>query len=204
MEALANLLVDGTTGGPEGVLKNKICFVSFNYDRCLEAFLAKRISEILNVPFDKFNPIAKKFFERKVVHIHGLLGSLPWQTSNPSARPYHKLTHWGIADQISKSMALWHESEDNDHSEAAVNFIYNSTHVHFLGFGFRDENLEKIAVDPSPISEGVVRELHGLDFGDLRGEIGRRLQTNNNPFQLPFKLHKEERISEYIRKHVDQ
>lgn len=65
----------------EDFAKNKVAFVTFNYDRCVEHFFFTSLKNSFGRSDEETAAVAKRI---GVVHLHGRLGHLPWQeTKNP-------------------------------------------------------------------------------------------------------------------------
>ena len=63
--------------------KNKITFITFNYDRTLEFYL---FNALINSYGKKEAEVAEILNQIPIIHVHGKLGNLPWQ--DPNGRPY--------------------------------------------------------------------------------------------------------------------
>ena len=78
----------------EGFADNKLAFVTFNYDRTIEHFLFTALQNSHDKPDEDFTKILDAI---PIIHLHGSLGSLPWQKLSfqtiPSRRISEEHTH---------------------------------------------------------------------------------------------------------------
>lgn len=124
----------------DSFLNNPIAFVTYNYDRSLEYFLSTTIQHRFGLNLEDLNKAMKKI---KIVHVHGKLGDMSWQSS--SYRDYapetddHKimLARNGIlnVDEVG--------TEHNNYDEAN-RIVYLSENVVFVGSGYHPVNLTKL------------------------------------------------------------
>lgn len=75
---LWNQLQDGTEGSLENLKKNRLCIITFNYDRSLEYFLFNAIKATYGLE-GKECEIASFFDTVQILHVYGELGVLPWK-----------------------------------------------------------------------------------------------------------------------------
>lgn len=123
----------------ENFKDNKVAFVTFNYDRSFEFFLSEALSNYFeNIQEENVDNIMR---EIEIVHVHGMLGQMRWQSSSPrDYRPtFAQLT---IAAQ---GIVNFNEI-DQDYSEykKARELIRKADNVIFVGFGFHKLNLSRL------------------------------------------------------------
>jgi hypothetical protein len=121
--------------------KNKISFITFNYDRSLEHYLFTALRHSYGKPLDECSAKIKNI---PIIHVHGILGYLPWQ-GNPS-RGYHY--GMGELDKIKESYSfikIIHENIDNDPEfSQAHKLIEDAEIICFLGFGYNRTNIKRL------------------------------------------------------------
>lgn len=64
--------------------QNEVSFITFNYDRTVEHFLATSVGNSFGKSMDK---VAKVMKNIPIIHLHGRLGYLPWQ-NDKNTIPY--------------------------------------------------------------------------------------------------------------------
>jgi hypothetical protein len=65
--------------------RNQVSFVTFNYDRTVEMFLATSLANAFGKSIEEVAPVLN---EIPIIHLHGRLGYLPWQNAE-EGRPYN-------------------------------------------------------------------------------------------------------------------
>lgn len=130
--------------------------VTFNYDRSFEQFMFVSIKSAH--PGVKDVDVAKKIKKMKIIHVHGSLGQLPWQTSPkdttfitydaPRKRP-DKAPRFPseLGLRAGKNIRIIYESQKvRREFVRAQKLLQDAARVLFLGFGFHPLNLERLAV----------------------------------------------------------
>lgn len=122
--------------------KNKLSIITYNYDRSLEYYLL----ESLKNSYGKSDmECADKLKLISFIHVHGKLGSLPWEKGikRPYEPNYEKKSIRSISEKItivSEDPKEYDVFDDCYEILAAAEFIY------FFGFGYHDENLKRINI----------------------------------------------------------
>ena len=122
----------------------KICFISFNYDRLLEYFLSRSIMNLYGIePMTKSDDLIKLesvFSDIRIEHVYGRfdgenvgLNSVLTEYGNYGAGK--SLEFFGNIKTIHRGNQL---------SEDYSKLIQNSERVYFLGFGFDAMNVDDI------------------------------------------------------------
>jgi hypothetical protein len=145
----------GPGGGPDtvdAVFKN-LSFIVFNYDRCLEHFLANAISALYSIEREAAVEIVKKI---TIIHPYGTIGELdrvPFggdQYNAPSVLP------------LAKRIKTYAEQfEDPDELQRMHNEMHNAACIVFLGFSYLEQNM-KLLKPTNPMDDKTVL---GTAFG---------------------------------------
>jgi len=119
---------------------NTLSVVTFNYDRSLEAFLF----EALRNSYGKASAeVALMLRAIEIVHVHGQLGSLPWDEK--PGRDYTPTQDPREIRIAAQGIRVIHEGQRNDGVFArATALIRSAERVIFLGFGYHDANLMRL------------------------------------------------------------
>ena len=125
--------------------KNKLSFITFNYDRSLEYFL---YIAMMNRFRKTEKEVVDKIQKIPIIHLYGKLGLLPWEKKEPYdySRPYSPEVTPHILRKSSKSLKIIYDkvaSDDEDFKKAKV-LIRNARKIYFLGFGFHKDNIERL------------------------------------------------------------
>ena len=118
---LARLLLKDVSPGSEASIFNNVQFITFNYDRSLELFLARAISDALNFELKKAMEIVGN---APILHAYGSIGPLPG-FRGPNGVNFGELG-WGLDYvELSNRIRTYTESstdpKDIDFVEEAMN-----------------------------------------------------------------------------------
>lgn len=127
--------------------KNKISFITFNYDRSLECFL---MTALKNRFKKNDNEVSEKLKKIPIIHLYGKLGLLPWEKRNSGdyAREYSPLMTPHFLRKSSKSLKIIYDKvpdDDPDFKQAKI-LLRQARKIYFLGFGFHKDNLERLKI----------------------------------------------------------
>jgi hypothetical protein len=135
---------------------NSLSVITFNYDRSLEHFLYVKL--IGDYGENKKELIKKQLGNIPIVHMHGRLPALPWESS-------HGLDYGTRADYVNLSLAsagIEIMGENDSASVEAENLLKNTQNIYFLGFGYHQSNLNKLNLETINICPNV----SGTCFGE--------------------------------------
>lgn len=119
--------------------KNRVSFITFNYDRSLEMALQLHLYRQYRMPerhaFEVVNQLP-------IFHVHGSLGPLGDDVSSPG-RPYTPDIRW--LDPLMKNCHLIHEDQPGNGAWAsAIEMMAQAKRVVFLGFAFHELNCQRL------------------------------------------------------------
>lgn len=125
----------------DDIKDNKLTIVTFNYDRSLEHFLFVHLK-------DKFGKddgdIATQLKGLVFIHLHGQLGTLPWQDIQGHKREYGCKEDISVAESAKGIRIISEAQPTGSDFEAAWAAIGNAKRIYFLGFGYHPTNLERL------------------------------------------------------------
>ncbi len=166
---------------------NEVSFITFNYDRSLEHYLYQLISHTYSrASAEEVLKVANDF---KIIHVHGQVGYLTWQTSDGAApkKEFKASNSWEEAVRVSKQVKIISELEPKTSEYLqARKALAQSGRICFLGFGYHNENLRRlrpITKDETVKSKlviGSAYELEDREFGIL--------QSGTSPIGYPIQL----------------
>jgi hypothetical protein len=179
----------GDLTGRDGYQKfgrNKVAFITFNYDRSLEHFFF----ESLLHSFEGADTEAVKaqIGRIPIIHVYGRLAPLPWQEDDTS-----KVVGYGDYPSLSPGNALGmignlfvvHEERTNPALEEARKQIREADRVFFLGFGYAEENLEALGLPgilkPTQLVHGTMMGFTGKEIIDMRLHLAEGLRYPQKP-----------------------
>lgn len=125
----------------ENISKNRISFITFNYDRSLEFFLynllksrsTKRDEDILQA----FNSI-------HIIHVYGSLGCFPWESSCPI--PYSYEFTPDHIKKMSANIQIMSNEGETEEFRAAHKLLNQARNIYFIGFGYDFSNLHRLKI----------------------------------------------------------
>jgi hypothetical protein len=136
------LVVDFLRANPEMAHRDRMAFLTFNYDRSLEHYLYDSLRHSGNA----FQDIRwGDFFHGNFIHIHGNLGFLPWQNRSGDkeliTRGYGEVPTGPMLRSIAQRMSAPYQTMSPG---GLAPILSNADVVAIMGFGFHPQNLAKI------------------------------------------------------------
>jgi hypothetical protein len=145
--------------------KNKVNFITFNYDRSLEQFFYESLRNSFSASPEE--EIIKAFGSMTIAHVYGKLGALDWESRKGTK--YRSGCNLGLLKRAYQNIRTIYEVGPNDCAEMKE-LIAQASRVFFLGFGYAKENLDAIGV--AELLAGN-RNIFGTAFNRLPEEIMR-------------------------------
>lgn len=145
--------------------KNKISFITFNYDRSLEFFFKR---SLINY-FDVSKKEASKLLENiPIIHVHGTLGE--FTEGQPNYRDYNPNLTKQIIQTSAKMIHLFHDSSPNakDVKTKAKQLFNKAKSICLLGFGYHPVNIERIRVDEFIYKASMFGSTYGMGEAEMR------------------------------------
>jgi len=122
---------------------NQLSVITFNYDRSIEHYLFKALQNT----YGKADvECAKQLSKIQLIHVHGSLGKLPWQSS--TGRPYN--ASYGpeeISDAAKQIVIISEKQGTSEEFYRAFTLLQAAERIYFLGFGYNSVNLERLMID---------------------------------------------------------
>lgn len=121
--------------------KNKVTFITFNYDRSLEHYLYDSfINSFTSLDLKEHK--TKSIFPFEFHHVYGKIDELPWQGGNYEYRTPVDLK---TINATYENIRVIHERTKGDLSKVIETLAY-ADRIFFLGFGYAKENLEILGI----------------------------------------------------------
>lgn len=172
-------------------LFENVAFIVWNYDRCLEHFLATAIMDYFNVDT---NAAISAIATLQIVHPYGVAGRLPWQTGTGPVAQFGD--DWPPLREIADSILTFTESTDEGVREQARNLIQNAQTLVSMGFGFLPQNMNLLTVThPSSVKRVFATTLNvgDDDVAIVKAEISDMIKCDAwYQGRLPFNAHGRE------------
>jgi hypothetical protein len=172
--------------------KDKISFITFNYDRSLEYFLY----DSFDCSFSEFSEkkefnVAQYLKKLKILHVYGQIAPLKWQSSE--GVDYAPVINEDLLQKASKNIRTIYEEKQNPELTEAQKILKDADQIFFLGFGYAPENMEVLGL-PGAISPvkcwvfGTAFGLNETEINHIRKQIIKGVQFDRLDFS------KEKRI----------
>lgn len=127
---LFRIMLDGVKSSKEFTEKNRVSFITFNYDRLLERWLLQRIKYSFGIEDTNALEVLQSI---PIHHVYGTLGQFPTPT------PVHPHA-WILASKGIRT--IFDTEHDQSVLDAAKAKLDSARVVCLLGFGFHRENIE--------------------------------------------------------------
>lgn len=145
LDYLFKVMLDGIKSPQELIEKNRLGFITFNYDRLLERWLLRRIKYSFGLDDKDAYAVLQAI---PIHHVYGTLGAFPYPAPiNPR--------FW---IQASKGIRTIFDTEKDEETLNAAEALLASAHsICLLGFGFHRENIDLLGlVDYTRTCKGLV------------------------------------------------
>jgi len=162
---LWNVLIDKTHVG-EDLIRNKVRFITFNYDRSLEFSLHEATKETYDLSNKGSFQIWSQF---QIMHVYGCIGGTNFGDAY-NIRPYSIQNSPAQLIQAGNGINIIPEGRDNAKIfEEARDWFDWAKHVFILGFGFDRLNCERLGfssvIDYRNRNSQPLPEIHASVFG---------------------------------------
>ena len=157
--------------------KNKISFITFNYDRSLEQFMFNALKYSYDLGDENVSKILSKI---DIIHLHGQLGFLPWQ--NKEGRAYSPIIEPNWLKKSAEQIRIIHESSSSDKNFLKTHeLLHDAERIYFLGFGFNRTNLIRLNISKLLNSKEISGTSLNLSTFDVKNaEIYSAHNINSN------------------------
>lgn len=160
------ILYNRMAGTIDDLRKNKVSFITFNYDRNIEHFFFSAISNTHKI----YDSAVRTLMEAHIpiVHLHGRLGYLPWQVDDGSAaRPYGPAFDDAGLRIAAENIKIIHEDitdgRDKEFAQAKA-LLSAAEKIVLMGFGYNERNIDRLGIRDLPEGKalGSMQGLGGL------------------------------------------
>jgi hypothetical protein len=146
------ILYNRMAGTFDELRKNNVSFITFNYDRNIEHFFYSAITNSHNRPSEEVRALMEEHIP--IVHLHGRLGYLPWQTDDASkTRPYSPASGDAALRVSADNIKIIHEDttdgRDKEFAQAKT-LLDKAQKIVLLGFGYNRRNIDRLGIRNLP------------------------------------------------------
>jgi SIR2-like domain len=162
---LIRILSSGLKKAESNQLFDSVTFVSFNYDRCIEQFLAHALSLRFNLSMaDAVNICA----DNPVLHPYGSLGHIDFSSLGSGRLSYG--SNGSEFDLIAASKNIRTYTEQIDVNQTELSKIHSALSsaetILFIGFSFHEQNMNLLAPPKGISASRIFATTHGMSETD--------------------------------------
>lgn len=167
---------------------NQISFLTFNYDRIIEVCMYSYIMNSFNTEDDLKDHYLKKLELMPIIHIHGKLGQLPWETNNKEKIidfGYNEVDFSNHFEKVNKTMGkikiITDKRSLTDVDLLKARELLINANVVFLGFGYNERNLNRLLINDLHFEsiKGTGYGLTNFQINRIRDKFPNLVQINN-------------------------
>ncbi len=160
---------------PDNIRETNLSVITFNYDRSFEYFFLNAFKNSFGLNDDEAAEMCK---EIEPIHLYGTLGKL--KEIHGSGRQYINKINASILKVAADSIKIMSQGAYNEELEKAQKVIGNAKLIMFIGFGYHEENVNRLEI-PRPGQSPDHVKVCGTAFKLGRGEMERvRLLIGGN------------------------
>lgn len=142
---------------------SKLTFIVFNYDRCLEHFLAHALAINYGISKERAGEFVNQM---QIYHPYGIVGNLPWM-KKPGIEviDFGATPNWQQLAKLSQGIKTFTEGTDDEDSDilAIRRSFAEAERFVFLGYAYHPLNM-KLLLGSTPKSNRT-RTVYGTAFG---------------------------------------
>ncbi|HEU4550131.1 MAG TPA: SIR2 family protein, partial [Rhizomicrobium sp.] len=170
---LLQLLTEGVDRSQVSKIFENVTFVVFNYDRCLEHFLAEALAAYY---VDRLDDMRRVVANAKFIHPYGTVGELGWFGSmGPS---FGAEVSGEKLLQIAGGLKTFTEQFTDEVLQAKLQTeIERARTVVFLGFAFHEQNMKLLAPKQKSDAKRIFATAYAVSQSDCEVIIGNILAT---------------------------
>jgi hypothetical protein len=141
----SRFLSTGVTRASVGKIFEGITFVVFNYDRCVEQYLAMALEAYFGIPRQEVRDIVAT---ANIVHPYGSVGRLDWQAGTSDPCEFGDSLSGAELAKAAQSIRTFSERIEEPAALARIRQpIADADQIAFLGFSYGSQNMELLFGD---------------------------------------------------------
>ena len=159
IDQFAAMLFDGLRLKDLDRLSENVQIICFNYDRCIEQYLAHAIQQTYSISPPE---AARRVDGLSIIHPYGSLGPL-------SSVPFgaERYDYW----KISENLKTFSESADSNIENQIKLAVQQAEQYVFLGFSFGRQNMELLSLRDFQVDEH--KDVYASGFGLFKQAVGK-------------------------------
>jgi hypothetical protein len=159
---LAKNITDGVAKTEVERIFQKVSFIIFNYDRCLEHFMYHALRHRYGLDEQMARSVMKTL---KVIHPWGTIASLPWEDEGV---PFgFTANRANMQLMLSRIKTYADDKRDSDTQLAIIEEIRRADTLVFLGFSYHPENMRLLNAANGCSAEQIFGTAKGISDSDI-------------------------------------
>jgi hypothetical protein len=181
---LGQLITSGVPRSRIGQTLEQLTIINFNYDRSIEHFLPYALVMAYGIDLKEAQQVVADKLD--IVHPHGAIGRLPWQTGDAPQAEWGVEQPWNIHAIAAQLKSLNERSADRNALRDIRLSVASAKRLVFLGFGFQPQNVDLLFENTLSHHPDVLISTYGMSAGNTAtvAQMIRRLAGLENPDQL--------------------
>lgn len=163
----------------ERVFRN-IAFITFNYDRCIEHYLAIWLQNYMLISAEEAQQLVNGV---TIVHPYGQIGQLPWQTKRIIPVRYGaEVEAQNLMDIASNIRTFTEQVEDEMIPMQMKRLMRDAEQLVYLGFSFGSMNMDLLKLEETGLLKKVIGTAFGISAPNLhviKQRISEDLRVDN-------------------------
>ena len=163
--------------------ENKLSIITFNYDRSIEFFL-------MNAMKHTYGKSIKECYEKlssiPIIHLHGKLGSLPWEGDDYTKFGAEIQTKNELKKVGEKIKIIHEDISTNEEFTSAFNMIANAERIYFLGLSYSETNIQRLKIPILDVNgkdiRGSVLNLSSTQIEDIKQFTNRKIALAHSSY----------------------
>lgn len=176
-----NMLTEQVGREDAATAVENVSIITFNYDRCIERFLAQALADYYDLPAAEGQAIVKAM---PIYHPYGVVGRLPWQ--NDAYRGVEFGSSRTDLREIAGQIKTFTEGLDDEAMLNAMrDAVAEAETIVFLGFAFHPINMELLTPDGPTSVKRIFATTLGLSDSDeavIEDDIAKMLNRDGMDF----------------------
>lgn len=176
------ILTEGVRREDLDSLFQNVSFITFNYDRCIEHYIALWLESYYRIEATEAQNLVKTM---PIVHPYGRIGPLPWQT-NQLPVPYGADPQEHDLSVLAKNIRTFTEQVDDETVPEKMKELVAEAHqIVYLGFSFGSQNMDLLKPENCHIYKkayGTTLGLSGPNIQVIRNRLTNDLVIHSQVF----------------------
>ncbi len=148
----------------------RVSFIVFNYDRCIEHFLHNALRKLYGIDDTEAGSVLKNL---PILHPYGVIANLPWRSAD--GIPFGFPANRAAMRLMSKKIKTYTEQiEDRTTLDAVKQEVETADILVFLGFSYHQSNLAILDPGAEIAAKkvlGTALKISESDVGEIRGRL---------------------------------